>query len=168
MANSYSADWYTIFLDSIPAGLTQVEVAFIERQLPLDEFPRVLDLCCGPARHAAVLSKLGYRVHGVDVNESAIRQARTICPDATFEVLDMRKLESLPGPFDAVVNLWHSFGYFDDATNFDILCRIRALLRPAARAKQSANLAQDVEVGGVVEVTEAVPEIDDCVEGARQ
>ena len=94
MPNTYSKDWYETFLDSIPAETTPVELAFVKRHLPVDEFAGILDLGCGPARHAAALSKLGYQIHGVDVNERAIRKARANCPDGSFEVLDMRMLDS--------------------------------------------------------------------------
>lgn len=132
--NNYSTYWYETFLDSIPVESTQVESAFIERHLPVDEFPRILDLCCGPGRHASALSKLGYHIHGVDMNERAIREARVNCPDGFFEVLDMRSLDSVAEPCDAVVNLWHSFGYFDEQTNLDVLRQVCDTLRPGGRA----------------------------------
>ncbi len=46
----------------------------------------------------------------------------------------MRNLISIGGPFDGVVNLWHSFGYFDDETKLDVLRQARTLLRPGGRA----------------------------------
>ncbi|MBI3271589.1 MAG: class I SAM-dependent methyltransferase [Planctomycetes bacterium] len=45
---------------------------------------------------------------------------------------DMRRLERA-GEFDAALNLFSSFGYFDDATNADILRRLFAALRPGGR-----------------------------------
>lgn len=134
MPNEYSDRWYETFLDPIPADATGVEVAFVSRQLPVDEFPFVLDLCCGPARHAVALAERGYRILGVDKNEQVIRRARAACPGASFETCDMRSLRSITGPFDAVVNLWHSFGYFDDETNVDVLRQVSTLLRPGGRA----------------------------------
>jgi SAM-dependent methyltransferase len=134
LPNEYSKEWYETFLDPIPAGATGIEVYFVNRQLPVDDFGSVLDLCCGPGRHAAQLVGLGYRILGVDVNEHVVRRARSTCPKASFETCDMRNLGSLDGPFDAVVNLWHSFGYFDDETNLDVLRQVRMLLRPGGRA----------------------------------
>ena len=132
--NVYSQEWYATFLDSIPAESTRTEVSFVERRLPVDAYPAILDLGCGPGRHASALARLGHRVLGVDVSESAIRRARAACPEATFEVRDMRDLRSLHGSFDGVVSLWHSFGYFDDDTNLDVLRQVRGALRPGGRA----------------------------------
>ena len=131
--NEFSADWYRIFLDPISAENTGAEVAFVARQLPPAEFPALLDVCCGPGRHAAALAALGYRVLGVDVNAEAVARARAAVPDAVFRVLDMRELDSLDRRFDAVTNLWHSFGYFDDAGNERVLAAMAARLRPGGR-----------------------------------
>ena len=131
--NEFSPDWYRIFLDPISAENTGSEVEFVARQLPPAEFPSLLDVCCGPGRHAGALVALGYRVLGVDVNRDAIERARAAVPGAEFRVLDMRALDSLEGRFDAVTNLWHSFGYFDDATNERVLAAMAARLRPGGR-----------------------------------
>jgi SAM-dependent methyltransferase len=70
----------------------------------------------------------------------------------------MRQLSALLGAFDGVVNLWHSFGYFDDATNTDILRQIRQKLRPGGRlvldiynrdALRRAHQTQTFEKDGV-------------------
>ena len=134
MPNLYSQAWYEIFLDSIPDALTIAEISFVERQLPQAEYPHLLDLCCGPGRHAETLSDRGYTVFGVDLNEEAVRTARANCPGASFEVCDMREIRSIGRTFDGVLNLWHSFGYFDDGTNADILQQVHDLLRPGGRA----------------------------------
>ena len=39
------------------------------------------------------------------------------CPNARFVRTDMRDLASIGGPFDAIICLWQSFGYFDSETN---------------------------------------------------
>jgi len=134
MKNAFSRTWYETFLDPMPPERTDEEIAFVERQLPVESFRSVLDLCCGSARHAKLLSEDGYYVRGIDINEEAIRAARVACPDARFDVLDMRAVGTLGGPFDAVVNLWHSFGYFADETHLDILRQINSILRPGGRA----------------------------------
>src|SRR5690242_1354214 len=58
--NAFSGEWYATFLESLPAGITATEIAFVERQLPRAGFPSLLDLCCGPGRHAGELSRRGY------------------------------------------------------------------------------------------------------------
>jgi len=130
----FSSTWYSTFLDSIPAEITQTEIGFVERWLPLERFPSVLDLCCGSGRHALPLARRGYRVLGVDRNADAIAKAQAEVRNATFRVHDMRDLAALGLTFDAVVNLWHSFGYFDDATNEAIVRQVAQVLRPGGRA----------------------------------
>ena len=154
MTNAYSSDWYDTFLASIPDRSTNEEVAFVARQLPVASFPAILDLCCGPARHARALSEGGYRIVGVDLNEDVIRSARAVCPGADFRVCDMRSLDSLATPFDAVVNLWHSFGYFDDATNLAIVRQVRSALRPGGRAIFDIYNREHFETRPAEEITE--------------
>ncbi len=132
--NQFSSEWYRIFLDPIARESTEAEVAFLERQLPPGEFPELLDVCCGPGRHASVLAARGYRVIGVDANGEAIARARSHgIPGASFRILDLRELDSLGDRFDAVTNLWHSFSYFDDVANQDVLRQMGARLRPGGR-----------------------------------
>ena len=132
--NEFSREWYEIFLEPIAPENTEAEVALIERQLPPAEYPSLLDVCCGPGRHARALAARGYRVLGVDANGAAIARAHSESPPgAGFRVLDMRALDSLGERFDGVTNLWHSFGYFDDATNQDVLRQMGERLRPGGR-----------------------------------
>ena len=133
--HDYSPEWYAIFLDVISPTQTADEVAFIARHVPVASHPRLLDLCCGPGRHAIPLAQRGYHVLGIDNNAAQIaRAAARASQGATFHTHDARDLSSLTGEFDGVINMWASFGYFDDATNFDILRQIRARLRPGGRA----------------------------------
>ncbi|MGH2900742.1 MAG: class I SAM-dependent methyltransferase [Solirubrobacteraceae bacterium] len=134
MNGSFSPAWYATFLDSIPAELTEVELAFVERWLPVGRFPFLLDLCCGSGRHAIPLARRGYEVLGVDHDAQAIARARGQESKATFRTHDMRELASLGQRFDGVVNLWHSFGYFDDATNAAVVHQVARALRPGGRA----------------------------------
>jgi len=84
---------------------------------PLKGAPRVLDLCCGPGRISSELSRMGYAVTGVDITESFLE---TAIDDAEYEKLDIEYVKSdardfvRPQFFDAIFNLYISFGYFYD------------------------------------------------------
>jgi SAM-dependent methyltransferase len=132
--NEYSPTWYELFLQPIAPEQTEREAAFVARWLPQPAYAAVLDLCCGPGRHARALAQRGYRVTGVDTNAAALTAARC-ASEATITYLqhDMRHLDALPGTFDAVICLWQSFGYFDAATNAAILGQITQKLRPSGR-----------------------------------
>jgi SAM-dependent methyltransferase len=93
--------------------------------LNIPEAGTILDLACGRGRHAVYLNSLGYNVTGADLSENSIAFAKQFeNPNLHFEVHDM----SLPfnKTFDAVFNLFTSFGYFDkDEDNLNTIKAIR-------------------------------------------
>ncbi len=72
---------------------------------------RILDLGCGEGRHAAKLHAMGLNVTGVDLSGTLIRLGKQKYPDVRLEVGDMRRVT---GPYDIILSLFTSFGYFDD------------------------------------------------------
>src|SRR5437773_12245398 len=60
---------------------TEQEVAFLVDALELDPGERVLDVGCGPGRHAFALARLGIDVVGVDLSEDFIALARDAAAD---------------------------------------------------------------------------------------
>jgi SAM-dependent methyltransferase len=97
---------------------------------------RVLDAPCGHGRITERLAQRGCRMVGVDraahFIEVAERNAQTRGVEVDYRVGDLREL-SLTAEFDAAFNWSTGFGYFDDATDRDILNRYRAALRPGGR-----------------------------------
>lgn len=82
--------------------------------LKVSELSRVLDLACGKGRHSTFINSLGYRTTGVDLSKDSIcyaNQFKTASLD--FFVHDMRE-PIKDFKFDLVVNLFTSFGYFDN------------------------------------------------------
>ena len=81
--------------------------------LNIPEGGKILDLACGKGRHAVHLNSLGYDVTGVDLSENSITYAKQFENDTLhFEVHDMCK--PFDKKFDAVFNLFTSFGYFEN------------------------------------------------------
>jgi SAM-dependent methyltransferase len=76
----------------------------------------VLDLGCGIGRHALEFARQGLRVSGVDRTRSYLEKAarRAEAEGLSIELVeaDMRDFRR-PGAFDAAVNLFSSFGYFE-------------------------------------------------------
>lgn len=92
--------------------------------LNIPEGGRILDLACGQGRHSRYLNKMGYDVTGVDLSENSIAFAKSFENHRLhFAVHNM----CLPYPetFDAVFNLFTSFGYFENDT--DNLSTIKAI-----------------------------------------
>lgn len=94
------------------------QVARLIELLELPSGARVLDLPCGQGRHAHLLAEAGFNVDGVDLSTHLIKlaRARGTGPSLRYRLGDMRKLPaSWGGRFDAVLNLFTSFGFFDRA-----------------------------------------------------
>jgi SAM-dependent methyltransferase len=78
--------------------------------LGLEPGARVLDAACGFGRFAGALRELGCAVVGIDISPAAIAEARRRCPGPEYVVGDLTQELAL-GPFDAIVNVFSSFGY---------------------------------------------------------
>ncbi|HQZ33112.1 MAG TPA: class I SAM-dependent methyltransferase [Ilumatobacteraceae bacterium] len=119
---------------------TRQEVDFLTDALRLQPGQRVLDVGCGPGRHAYELARRGLVVHGIDISDRFIELANTNAPSgATFERRDARDLD-YDGDFDAVVCLCQgAFGLMtangDDETVLDGMARA---LKPGGALALSA------------------------------
>jgi len=72
----------------------------------------IWDLACGKGRHAIALNKKGFHVIGTDLSVNSITEAsENSSPTLEFFVHDMRQPFKV-NYFDAVFNLFTSFGYF--------------------------------------------------------
>jgi SAM-dependent methyltransferase len=94
----------------------------------------VLDLCCGPGRHALALADRGYRVTGVDASAYLLERAAANAEERGLNVewvrSDMREFVR-PGAFGLALNLFSSFGYFEDAdADLRVLKNVHTSLRP--------------------------------------
>jgi SAM-dependent methyltransferase len=95
----------------------------------------VLDLGCGPGRHALPLADAGLKVTAVDTSPSLLRQLEAQRGDRAIEIVeaDMREFVR-PEAFDLVIVMWTSFGYFtDEADHARVLDNIRNSLEPGGR-----------------------------------
>ena len=92
----------------------------------------VLDLACGAGRHTKVLEERWWTV-GLDLSMSLLKIARRETKDAPYVRGDMRELPFGAASFDLVVNLFTSFGYFDDdREHVRVLACVGASMKPGA------------------------------------
>ena len=123
---------------------TEQEVGFLVEALGLAPGTRVLDVGCGPGRHAYALARLGCEVVGVDISERFVAlAAEGAPPGATFVRADARAL-AFDAEFDAAISLCQgAFGLAGgpgaplDADG-DVLAGIARALRPGGLAAVSA------------------------------
>ena len=118
---------------------TEQEVGFLVDVLRLEPGMRVLDVGCGPGRHAYVLAEQGIEVVGVDISQRFVDLATASAPaGATFVRGDARAL-AYDGEFDAAVSLCQgAFGLVGLGPDEDVLAGMVRALRPGGRCAVSA------------------------------
>jgi len=93
----------------------------------------LLDLCCGPGRYAVPLALRGFSVTGVDRTSFLLDRARDYAVEkgAAIEwVLEDMRHFIRADSFDLAINMFTSFGYFDDpAENMGVLRNVHASLK---------------------------------------
>jgi SAM-dependent methyltransferase len=121
---------------------TEQEVAFLVDALGLEAGQSVLDVGCGPGRHALALARRGLRVTGLDASPEFIALATAAAArdglPAEFAVLDVRDLAD-GGRFDAAICLCQGgFGLLGGRDDVDVFARIVAAVRPGGGLAVSA------------------------------
>jgi len=147
MSKKPKATWYSTWFDSPYYHIlyqhhdhSEAE-SFIDKltqDLHLPLHSSVADVACGRGRHALYLSKKGYNVTGLDLSPNNISFAKAKeSEDLHFLVHDMR-LEFANNQFDLVLNLFTSFGYFEnEQDNYD------AIIAMATACKQDGKIVID-------------------------
>lgn len=112
-ASWFDTPYYHILYKERNYREAQIFMDNLTHYLNLPEKAKVLDLACGKGRHAIYLNQLGYDVVGADLSENSIAEANKNRNDTLhFQVHDMR--ETFEDKFDAIFNLFTSFGYFEN------------------------------------------------------
>ncbi|WP_299276986.1 bifunctional 2-polyprenyl-6-hydroxyphenol methylase/3-demethylubiquinol 3-O-methyltransferase UbiG [uncultured Psychroserpens sp.] len=112
-ASWFDTPFYHILYKDRDHTEAQVFMDNLTEYLNVPEKGSILDLACGKGRHSVYLNSLGYDVTGVDLSENSIAYAKQFENETLhFEVHDMCK--PYKKQFDAVFNLFTSFGYFEN------------------------------------------------------
>lgn len=127
-ASWFDTPYYHILYKERNYREAQVFMDNLTHYLNLPEKAKVLDLACGKGRHAIYLNQLGYDVVGADLSENSIAEAiKNQNANLHFQVHDMR--EKFEDKFDAIFNLFTSFGYFEnDEDNLTTLKAMKSSL----------------------------------------
>lgn len=127
----FDTDYYHILYKNRDFKEAERFISNLVETINLPQHSKVLDLACGKGRHSVTLFTHGYNVLGVDLSPQSIDFASYLANDnLQFMVHDMR--ETIEGKqFDAVFNLFTSFGYFDShEDNKRVLDAVHTMLKP--------------------------------------
>lgn len=132
----FGEDYLYFYEGWLDDALSDAQAEQIWRTLRLSNGAEVLDVPCGHGRIANRLAARGAQVTGLDADAFFLGRARADAAERGVEVEfvhgDMRELP-WSERFDAVVNWFTSFGYFDDEGNREWLEAARETLKVGGR-----------------------------------
>lgn len=134
-ASWFDSPWYPILYQNRDPTEANYFIDGLVDKFSLSADSYILDLACGQGRHALRLAEKGYSVLGLDLSPKSIEEAKKNnlkYQNLNYEVHDMR-LDFGVNQFDAVLNLFTSFGYFEDsAENLKVLQNIEKSAKKGA------------------------------------
>lgn len=139
-------EWWQRFFDETTGRIMFYEEAWQRAEqscdavvslLSLQPSAKILDVACGPGRFAIPLAKRGFRVVGLDICEVYLKQARAKAQKHKLQIEfihgDMRAIP-FENEFDAVINLFTSFGYFErEEDHLQVLKEVHKSLKSSGR-----------------------------------
>ncbi len=129
-------DYFYIYSPMITIERSLLQADFIIQALELVKGVKVLDLCCGHGRISNLLAERGYAIVGLDASNSFLKIAREEAKKLRLKITylqgDMRKIP-FKEEFDAIINIFTSFGYFSDEENSKVLKGVSKALKPEGK-----------------------------------
>ena len=127
-ASWFDTPYYHILYKDRNYREAQIFMDNLTHYLNLPEKAKVLDLACGKGRHAIYLNQLGYDVIGADLSENSIAEANKNANETLHFVVHDKRIP-FDKKFDAIFNLFTSFGYFEaEEDNLKTLIAIKESL----------------------------------------
>jgi SAM-dependent methyltransferase len=117
---------------------TEQEVDFLVEELALVPGMRLLDVGCGPGRHARALAARGLEVVGLDISEPFVALARDGAPAGAVFVHGDARTMTYEAEFDAVISLCQGAFGLVPGEDAEVLRRMVRALRPGARGVMTA------------------------------
>ena len=141
-----SPDWWASYFDDqylleyepiFQLARDRSEVSRLLEVLGLPAGSRLLDVPCGQGRHAHLFAEAGLRVDALDYSAPLLAKAKARGAGRTLRYHrgDMRRLPAAwTGRFDAVVNLFTSFGFFiEPADDLRVITEFARVLKPGGQ-----------------------------------
>lgn len=134
----FSEAYSELFLQPRAGEVAEREIEALLGWIDAKDSPpkRFLDVPCGIGRHAVALARRGHTVVGIERSEEYRRKASEAARNAgvieRIEIRegDLRWLDLPSAAFDHATCLYNSLGYYDDADDYVLLCRLARALRP--------------------------------------
>lgn len=152
----FDSDWYDMLYSDRDEQEASAFIRNLLAYLQPSKDSHFLDLACGSGRHSLYLNSLGYRVTGLDLSRRKIMVAQQKQRAGLgFEIHDMREVYA-HNTFDFVLNLFTSFGYFENLEDhLKTLRAVREELKPGGRLVidyfNSKNVRQHLPYSEVIE-----------------
>jgi SAM-dependent methyltransferase len=138
----FREDYLNVYGHLFTADRAENETFFAEKALGLKAGARVLDLCCGQGRHSVPLAQHGFEVTSLDLNPAYLELTRHAAEannvPLTTVIGDMREIP-YQSYFDAIVNMYSSFGYLESEAE-----DLRVLESAAKASKPGGHLLLDM------------------------
>jgi SAM-dependent methyltransferase len=133
----FGRDYLDVYAYQFNEQRARKEAAFALGSLDLKAGQKVLDLCCGQGRHAVQLAAAGCAVTGLDLSQHYLDMAQSEARKAGVDLetvrADMREIP-FEGRFDAVVNMFSSFGYLEsEVEDAKVVSAVARALKPGGR-----------------------------------
>jgi ubiquinone/menaquinone biosynthesis C-methylase UbiE len=128
--------WRSLF-DIMPAKDSKAFANFVIKKLNLKKDSKFLDCPIGIGRIALPLAKKGIKITGIDITLEYLAELKEksdkLGLPMTLLHCDMKKID-FENEFDAVGNLWTSFGYFEkESDNLLCLKKMFKALKPGGK-----------------------------------
>ena len=112
-ASWFDTPYYHILYQDRDHSEARTFMELLTSHIGLVKGSRILDLACGRGRHSIFLNAIGYDVVGADLSSQSIAYASQFANESLdFRIHDM--CEPFGEKFDAIFNLFTSFGYFEN------------------------------------------------------
>ena len=112
---------------------------------PADRARRALDAGCGHGAQTALLARLGYRTHGIDLSGALLAIAQDRVPEAAFTRADITAMPYATGLFDVVSCCGSTLSFVEDCDA--ALAELSRVLRPGGRLLIECEHAPSLDLG---------------------
>ena len=121
--NWFDSKYYHILYQNRDNQEANLLIKNILKVLQPKQNSQFLDIGCGTGRHAIQINKKGFNVDGIDLSKKSLEKAIIYQNEKLkFYHKDMRNINKI-NKYDVVLNLFTSFGYFDNDKHHELVFR---------------------------------------------